>query len=185
MKGQVGGQDELRPRESGRQRHCGAAGGKFRSPSAWSRRSDCRWRSASQRRASAKSPHDATTARPRCSSVLPLRNTRTSTATGDVRTVPGTCRARRDCHFGCHATANTPPCDGRVPSDAQTPRAKSFRRDSRPSARTTRTSPAASVSQGVSPGCRRGRSSLENRARDGPSTTASTPGATTSWPDRS
>ena len=78
----------------------GPADGKFRSRSAWSRRSGCRWRSASQTRASAKSPHDATTARPHCSSVRPLRDARTSTATGGARTVPGTCHARSAAALG-------------------------------------------------------------------------------------
>ena len=48
-----------------------------------------------ERRVSAKSPHDAATARPHCSSAPRLHGARTSTATSDVRTIPGTCRAYR------------------------------------------------------------------------------------------
>ena len=48
----------------------------------------------------------------------PFVTQRTSTATGDVRTIPGTCRARRRCRFGCRAAASAPPCGGPVPSDA-------------------------------------------------------------------
>jgi hypothetical protein len=146
MRGPIGVRDELRPRGSERRRRCDAVGGKFRPPSAWSRRNGCRQHSASQSKASAKSPHGATIARPHCSLARPLRGAGTSTATGSVRAVPGKCPACRRGRIACRAAANVPPCGGPAPSDAAMPPARSCPADTRPSARTTRRSVAFQVS---------------------------------------
>ena len=100
---------------------------------------------------------------------------RTSTATGDARTIPGTCRARRRCCFAFRAAANAPPCGEPDPCDAPARPAKSCRRDNRPNARTTRTWPLADALQAISTADRPCRSSLGNRVSGAPSTIAGVP----------